>query len=214
MPSFGYTAGRRSTPPTIEYQSSGLLTRTIPAGAKGFKYVLCAPGGGGGGGRFGLGCGGGGGGSGEFVDGVILIGELIEVLGGAASDITLRIDLGIAGAGGNVQVDPLANGNPGDRGSDAFLNASTVNQSIILATAKGGFGGLGGTKTIGYGHGEVGTTYTASGGIGERAIKNEARFTRNRDVIDLNHYGDGGNGGDREAAGSPGLPGYFFPEFF
>jgi hypothetical protein len=194
MPSFGYTAGRRSPLPTFEHQSPESKQHTIQSKAQGFTYVLSAPGGGGGNG--GSLIGGGGGGAGEFVEGTIMLAELADSLECEVSQIELSVTLGTAGEACN-------------NGEDSFLNAIGNGQTITLAIAIGGTAGLSGSEYIGYGPGENGTTFTELGGVGEIAIKNEARTRQNQSVFALNIYSDGGDGGDAGKPGSQGKPGYF-----
>lgn len=181
------------------YQSSSILNPEIPAGSIGFTYVLC--GGGGGGGNGGVSIGGGGGGGGEFVEGTVLLDRLAATIGCQIPELLLAASLGAAGL-------------PGDRGGESSLKASSNGNPITIAAATGGDGGLDGTSTIGYGPGVDGITYGPNGGLGERSIHNEARSTRDRSIVQLNHYGDGGNGGAADLAGSPGKTGYFAIDFF
>lgn len=212
---FSYQQGsRKRIDRLIESTTSGI--HAIPANAIGFIYSLS--GGGGGGGAGGLTCGGGGGAAGEFVTGRVLFSELCPYIGASIDKLSIESILGSIGPPG-VGLNALNYGNAGDSGGESMLVIRAIGlvpSSIILAVAKGGFGALGGTAFHGFGFGEDGTTYTGDGGMGELVQRSEyrSRDGPDRRTTNLNHYGDGGNGG---AIGSPGLsgkPGYFSIEFF
>lgn len=217
---FSYSGGRSNpatrpiAAPPIESTTSG--TNPIPTNAIGFIYSLSGAGGGGGAG--GNTIGGGGGRAGEFVTGRVNLAELAAHMGVSIANLSIESVLGSIGAPG-VGLNALGFGNAGESGGESMLVIRAIGlvpSSIILAVAKGGFGGLGGTAFQGYGFGEDGTTYTGSGGMGELVQRNEyrSRDGPDRRTTNLNHFGDGGNGG---AIGSPGLsgkPGYFSIEFF
>ena len=189
-----------STPaiPPVKITTIGSNTATIPASALGFNYVLCAAGGGGGNG--GATIGGGGAACGEFVAGTIVIAELMAALTLTRAQVILTVTIG-----DSVSI--------GERGNNSTLaiGASTI------AIAQGGYGGLMGTASQGWGPWPRGTTYTIAGGMGQMAARNEARLTGETNaatIARLNLFGDGGNGGASNAAGLLGLPGYFSIQFF
>ena len=207
MPVFSYSRGAspqsntQSVPtvsPPVKITTIGANTATIPASAIGFNYVLCAAGGGGGNG--GTTIGGGGGAAGEFVAGNVLIAELMSTLAITRAQVTLTVTIGAS-----VSI--------GERGNSSILaiGASTI------AIAQGGYGGLAGTTSQGWGPWPGGTTYTSSGGVGQIEQRNEARLIgepNTATIVRLNPFGDGGNGGAINAAGLLGLPGYFSIQFF
>lgn len=217
---FSYSGGRSNSAtrpiaaPPIESTASG--TNSIPANAIGFIYTLCSAGGGGGAG--GQTIGGGGGGCGEFVQGRVNLAELTAHMGASIVNLSIESMLGAIGAPG-IGLNALGFGNAGDRGGESMLVVRAIGlvpSSIILAVAKGGFGALGGTAFHGFGFGEDGTTYTGDGGMGELVQRNEyrSRDGPDRRTTNLNHYGDGGNGGAIGSPGFSGKPGYFSIEFF
>lgn len=215
---FSYQKGTRQTrpiaAPPIESSTSG--THTIPANAIGFIYSLSGAGGGGGAG--GNTIGGGGGGAGEFVTGRVLFSEICPYMGSSIANLSIESILGAIGAPG-IGLNALGFGNAGDSGGESMLVIRAIGlvpSSIILAVAKGGFGALGGTAFQGFGFGEDGTTYTGDGGMGELVQRNEyrSRDGPDRRTTNLNHYGDGGNGGAIDSPGLPGKSGYFSIEFF
>ena len=184
--------------PPVKITTIGANTATIPASAIGFNYVLCAAGGGGGNG--GATIGGGGAACGEFVAGTIVISELMAALTLTRSQVILTVTIGASTA-------------IGERGNSSSLaiGASTI------AIAQGGYGGLMGTASQGWGPWPRGTTYTSAGGLGQMSQRNEARLVGEPNaaaIVRLNLFGDGGNGGASNAAGLLGLPGYFSIVFF
>ena len=209
------TSGSTFNPP-IEITTIGNATNSIPLDSKGFIYSLSGAGGGGGAG--GLLIGGGGGGAAEFVSGRILVAELCELMGVSAALLAIESSLGIGGSPG-VGLTNLNYGNSGDRGGESILKIKTsgfVPSEIIIAIAKGGYGGLGGTNFRGYGFGDRGTTYTEAGGMGELVQRNEyrSRDGPDRRTTNLNRFGDGGDGGAKLQTGISGKAGYFSIEFF
>lgn len=202
--------------PPIEVTTIGDSTNLIPTSSKGFIYSLSGAGGGGGAG--GLLVGGGGGAAGEFVSGRVLIAELCALMGVSQSLLAIESSLGIGGAPG-VGLTNLDYGNSGDRGGESVLRIKTsglVPSEIIIAVAKGGYGGLGGTNFRGYGFGDRGTTYTEAAGMGELVQRNEyrSRDGPDRRTTNLNRFGDGGDGGATLNPGISGKTGYFSIEFF
>ena len=177
----------------------GTTTITMPASAQAFDYVLCAAGGGGGNG--GTVCGGGGAAAGEFVTGTILISELISALSLTQSQLTLTVTVGDSTT-------------IGERGA----NSSLAIGANTIAIAQGGYGGLAGTAKQGSGPWSGGTTYTNAGGVGQVEQRYGARSFGGDPItstnVRLNPYGDGGNGGAINAAGSLGKAGYFSIQFF
>jgi hypothetical protein len=214
---FNYQKGSASRPiaaPPIESTTSAV--NSIPSNAIGFIYTLCSAGGGGAAG--GNTIGGGGGGAGEFIQGRVILAELTAHMGSSIANLSIESILGSIGSPG-VGLNALGFGNAGESAGESLLVVRAlglVPSSIVLAVSRGGYGGLGGTQYQGWGHGNDGTTYTVSGGMGELVNRNEyrSRDGPDRRTKALNHYGDGGNGG---AIGSPGLsgkPAYFSIEFF
>ena len=184
--------------PPVKITTAGANTANIPTSAIGFNYVLCAAGGGGGNG--GTTIGGGGAAAGEFVAGTILISELMTALTLTRAQVILTITIGTSTT-------------IGERGNSSTLaiGANTI------AIAQGGFGGLTGTTSQGWGPWSGGTTYSSAGGIGQIAQRNEARLIGEPNaatIVRLNLFSDGGNGGASNAAGLLGRPGYFSIQFF
>ena len=184
--------------PPVKITTAGANTANIPASAIGFNYVLCSAGGGGGNG--GTTIGGGGAAAGEFVAGTILISELMTALTLTRAQVILTVTIGTSTT-------------IGERGGSSTLaiGANTI------AIAQGGFGGLTGTTSQGWGPWSGGTTFTSAGGVGQIAQRNEARLTGEPNaaaIVRLNLFGDGGNGGASNAAGLLGLPGYCSIQFF
>ena len=192
------TALSGTSVPPMKITTIGTNTVTMPPSAIGFNYVLCSAGGGGGNG--GTTIGGGGAAAGEFVAGNILIAELMSTLALTRAQVILTVTIGAS-----VSI--------GERGNSSILaiGANTI------AIAQGGFGGLMGTASQGWGPWSGGITYTSAGGVGQRSQRQEARLVGEpnaAEIVRLNLFGDGGNGGAINAAGLLGLPGYFSIQFF
>ena len=184
--------------PPIKLTTIGANTATIPASAIGFDYVLCAAGGGGGNG--GPTIGGGGAACGEFITGTILISEMMSTLTLTRAQVILTVTIGASTA-------------IGERGGSSTLAIG----SSTIAIVQGGYGGLTGTASQGWGPWSGGTTYTTAGGLGQMEQRHEARLVgepNSATIVRLNLFGDGGNGGASNAAGLLGLPGYFSIQFF
>jgi hypothetical protein len=207
MPVFSYSPGSspqsntQSIPtvlPPVKITTIGANTVTIPATAIGFNYVLCAAGGGGGNG--GTTIGGGGAAAGEFVAGNVLISELMSTLSLTHAQVVLTVTIG-----NSTTI--------GERGNSSTLAIG----SNSIAIAQGGYGGLSGTASQGWGPWPGGTTYTSAGGIGQIEQRNEARLIGEPNpaaIVRLNLFGDGGNGGASSGSGLLGKSGYFSIQFF
>ena len=118
--------------PPVKITTIGANTVPIPATAIGFNYVLCAAGGGGGNG--GSTIGGGGAAAGEFVTGNVLISELMSTLSLTRAQVILTVKIG-----DSTMI--------GERGNSSTLAIG----SNSIAIAQGGYGGLVGTASQGWG---------------------------------------------------------------
>jgi hypothetical protein len=191
---------------------------TTPPNAIGFNYLIVGAGGGGGGSSTFVG--GGGGAAGKFNEGTVLFSDILSFWGlPDSSTFSVKQFLGAGGKGGEHATD--GNGKHGLPGQESRLEIETtapVNKPlIIVAFAKGGYGGLGGTRFQGFGFDdEWGTTYSGVGGMKQLAQRkeNRSRDGPDRQTVRLNRCGDGGDGGAIGMPGKPGLPGWISIDFF